>query len=303
MKRVFRVGSRASRLAMVQTGLVQCQLARHCPGYEVEIVKISTEGDRRLGISLGELAGPGAFVKELEQALIEGRIDIAVHSLKDMTIKLPEELVIAAVLEREDPRDALVTRGLKLDELLPGAVIGTDSPRRSVQLLNLRPDLKVQTLRGNVETRLRKVQDGTIDGAILAAAGLRRLDRQEAITQYLVDSFLSAPGQGAMAIEARRDDTQLLEELRKLNETDTAVAVSAERALLEALGGGCRAAVGALGTVEGTRLTLRGMFSPDNRHIVSDEITGNTRNAAKLGFELAAKMTTTWNLLYPEATV
>ncbi|APV45105.1 hydroxymethylbilane synthase [Dehalogenimonas formicexedens] len=299
----FRIGSRASRLAMVQTSMVQCWLEKHCPGFEVEVIKISTEGDRKLGISLGELSGPGAFVKELEQALLEGRIDIAVHSLKDMTIKLPEGLMIGAVLERDDPRDVLVTRGFKFDELPLGSMIGTDSPRRAVQLLNLRPDLKVQTLRGNVETRIGRVTEGVIDGAVLAAAGLRRLGREEAITGYFPESFLPAPGQGAMAIEARQDDLELLEILRSLNHAGTAVAVTAERGFLAAMGGGCRAAVGALGTVEDGRLRLRGMFSPDHRHIVSDEIAGDPENAEKLGASLAEKMKTTWNALYPEAAV
>ncbi len=301
MKRVFRIGSRASRLALVQTAVVQRALETLYPGTKVEVVRLSTEGDRNRTISLGELAGPGAFVKELELALLERRIDIAVHSLKDMTIKLPEGLVTAAVMERDDPRDVLVSNGVNLVDLAPGSIIGTDSPRRAVQLLKLRPDLKVQTLRGNVETRIGKVRDGVIAGAILAAAGLRRLERHGDITEYL--PFLPAPGQGAMAVETRSDDLELLQMLADLNHADTAIAVTAERSFLEVMGGGCRAAVGALGVVENGLLTLHGMFSPDNLNIVSDEIEGNPRDAEKLGFELAARIKTTWNLLHPEALV
>lgn len=234
------------------------------------------------------------FTKELETALLEGEIDLAVHSLKDLPVIIPDGLCVAAVLPREDPRDALVAPGYRdLGALPPGAVVGTSSSRREFQIKLVRPDLSIVPLRGNVDTRLRKVKGGQYDACVMAAAGLLRLGLASEITSFLDgDEFLPAPGQGAVAVETRVQDEEVRAVVRLLHDEDTASAVAGERAFLKALGGGCRWPVACLGRVEGDYLELRGMAShPDGGDAVWASVRGCREEALELGHELARMVT------------
>jgi len=292
MKKLFRIGSRASRLALVQAQAVRAMLSEAHPEAGFEIVRISTQGDQNRRVSLGRLPGVGFFVKELEVALLDGSIDIAVHSLKDMPVDVPPGLYLAAISRREDPRDVLVTRGLTLSELPEGAKIGSDSLRRAFQLKAVRPDIEVSSIRGNIETRLKAVETGRFDGVILAAAGLIRLGWEDSITQLLpLDDFLPPPGQAALGIEIRKDDDDTADIIAVLDDEPTHQAVLAERAFLRRLGGGCRAPIAALGTVENGILTLRGMVADEEgRQIIRESIAGDAAEAGELGEALAGKV-------------
>ena len=243
---VVRVGTRASRLALIQTDLTLAALRKAHPGLTFEVVTVTTQGDANRAAPLAGM-GLGVFVKEIERRLETGEIDMAVHSLKDMPTALPDGMAIGAALERADPRDALVSHlGTTLNEFPTGARIGTSSPRRAAQIAERRPDLEIVPIRGNVDTRLRKAAGDECDGAILAAAGLIRMDLAEVITEYLApDDFVPPPGQGAMAVEIRADDTRMLEVMSAIDHPETAAAVAAERAFLQELGGGCQVPVGA----------------------------------------------------------
>jgi hydroxymethylbilane synthase len=238
------------------------------------------------------MAGIGIFVKELEEALLDGLIDLAVHSLKDMPTQIPSGLCLAAVTERLDPRDVLVSRGKRLEELASGAKIGTGSLRRSVQLGACRSDLEACSIRGNVDTRLRKVANGEFDGVILAAAALKRLGWEDRVSEYLsTEYFLPAVGQGALAIETRLDDKEAAKIVVYLNHLPTWQGITAERAFLRALGGGCRAPIAALGTVNGTTLKLEGMISDiSGRRILRSSDEGSTEVAEEIGDRLARKL-------------
>ena len=248
--------------------------------------------DRDRFTQLDRMDSIGVFVKELEEELLDSRIDLAVHSLKDMPTLMPAGLHLAAVTERLDPRDVLVTRGELLEELTPGARIGTGSLRRSIQLSKQRPDLKVQSIRGNVDTRLRKVAQGELDGVVLAAAALIRLDWQEKITQYLpTEQFLPSVGQGALVIEIRRDDEEILELVSQINDIPAWQSTSAERAFLSTLGGGCRAPIAALASVDGGILRMTGMAaSQDGVKVLHDSIEGEASSAEQIGETLAQKL-------------
>jgi len=250
----IRLGTRGSRLALIQAGLIADRLRQ--AGEEVEIVRIVTEGDVR---PLDMAPGEGVFVAAIAQALVAGEIDLAVHSAKDVPLEEEAELVIGAYPERADPRDALVAReqGATLDSLPEGTVVGTDSPRRAGFLRAARPDLRIVPLHGNVDTRLRRLDEGEVGALVLAAAGLDRLGRGDRIGQRLDPRVVTpAPAQGALAAQSRRSDVALLEVLRKFDDPAVRVAVETERAVLEATGGTCRAPVGALGVVAGDRITL-----------------------------------------------
>jgi len=286
------VGTRGSRLALIQTESVVAKLKQSMPDVEVQIVKIATQGDRNQHIQLEQVEGTGFFVKELEDALLYRRIDLAVHSLKDVPGELPKGLALASVPERADPRDVLVTRGLKLAELPPGAKIGTSSLRRSVQLAALRPDLEPTSIRGNVDTRVRKVDSDEYDGLITAAAALVRLGLQDRITEYFpFEDFLPDAGQGALVVETRQSDEELNKALSYLNDVPAWQSVTAERAFQYALGGGCRAPIAALGTVEDGVLKLEGMIANvAQKRILRDTEVGNVGSAAQIGKRLAQKL-------------
>jgi len=255
-----RIGTRASALALTQTGHVADALAR-LGGFEVETVRVRTDGDRMTG-SLTSLGGTGVFVTALREALLDGRCDVAVHSLKDLPTADPAGLALGAVPPREDPRDALCARdGLTLATLPPGARVGTGSPRRAAQLLAARPDLDVVDIRGNVDTRLGRVAPGDLDAVVLARAGLARLGRLDAVTDLFDPSVMApAPGQGALAVEVRADDaadgSPLARALAALDDAPTRLAVLAERGLLARLEAGCAAPVGAFAHLDGSTLTL-----------------------------------------------
>ena len=293
--RTLRVGTRASLLARTQTESVIAMLRRLWPELEFELVEITTSGDVHAERKLTEIGGEGVFTKELQRALQDGRIDLAVHSFKDLPTALVEGLTVAAVPPRATPWDVLVTnpRGHTVRDLPRGAVVGTSSLRRRVQLSRLRPDLRFVELRGNVNTRLKKLDEGR-DGMraiVLAYAGLARLGLVHEISQvFLAHELLPAPAQGALAVECRADDTAVLQLLRPLDDPVTRAAAEAERALLQALGGGCHVPVGAIATVAGDKLTLRGgVFAADCRSIV-DELEGSPQMPAEVGQRLAKRL-------------
>ncbi|OGO59479.1 MAG: hydroxymethylbilane synthase [Chloroflexi bacterium RBG_19FT_COMBO_47_15] len=290
--RKITIGTRGSRLAVIQAQWVLTKLREATPGLEANLVKITTRGDRDSGTALDKFAGQGVFVKELEKALIDGEIDLAVHSLKDMPTEIPRGLFLAATTARLDPRDVLISRAGKSAELAPGSMIGTGSHRRAVQLRALRPDLETCGVRGNIDTRLRKVSEGEVDGIIVAAAALIRLGWQDKITEYLpVEHFTPAAGQGALGIEIRSGDkaTALLASV--INHEPTWQSVTAERTFLRALGGGCRAPIAALGIVSGDALKLSGMVaSVDGSRILRATEEGNAQAPEQVGRQLAQKM-------------
>ncbi len=290
-KRII-VGSRGSKLATIQAEGVLAKLQGLNPELEFSLATIVTRGDRERKVPLERMAGVGVFVKELEEALLERKIDLAVHSLKDMPTETPEGFRLAVVTERVDPRDVLVSSLGRLAELPPGARIGTGSPRRAVQLLAQRPDVETRPLRGNIDTRLRKAASAELDGVLLAAAALIRLGMESMITEYLpTDIFVPAVGQGALGIEIRADDAQMGELVAPLNHEPSWLRVTAERAFLKSLGGGCRAPIAALGTLRNNTLHLRGMVAdPVRGDILRAEMEGSAMAAEGAGYRLAKQM-------------
>jgi hydroxymethylbilane synthase len=290
------IGTRGSLLARWQANWARTLLGQLHPGLEVELKIISTRGDRELGLSLPKLGeqGKGLFTKELEDEMLAGSIDIAVHSLKDLPTEMTTGLEIAAISEREDVRDALVAReGISsFDALPPGARIGTSSLRRQAQIRARRPDLQLEAIRGNVDTRIRKVEDGGFDAVVLASAGLRRLGHEQRITEFLeTDFILPAVGQGALAIQSRSGDSGISRLVQPLNHKETEAACRAERAMLLGLGGGCLVPIAALASVEGDKLQIRGLVaSPDGSEIIRDETTGTTGNPEAAGHQLAGRL-------------
>lgn len=290
MRTKIVVGSRGSRLALIQTESVVNRLKFMHPDLEISIRKIVTAGDRDHHTQLDQI-GVDVFVKELEEALLGGRIDLAVHSLKDVPTDIPQGLGLIAVTERDDPRDVLVAKA-RLYDLIPGSRIGTGSLRRTLQVAQIRPDLETCSIRGNVDTRLRKVSSGEVDGVILAAAALSRLGWRDKITQYLpLENFLPAAGQGTLVVEARLDDKEIVDRILPINHLPTWQCISAERMFLRELGGGCRAPIAALGTLDGTKLRLEGMVaSPAGKKVLRDSIEGNVTSSRELGVKLAGRM-------------
>jgi len=287
----LRVGTRASSLSRRQTDWVLQLLRRADPRLQFHVVPVRTAGDRT-SRPIAELGGVGWFTRELERALLEGAVDLVVHSLKDLPTETPGGLVVAATPPREDARDALVGRWPTLDALPRGARVGTSSPRRRAQLLAYRRDLEVVPLRGNVDTRLRKVDAGEVEAAVLAAAGLVRGGWEDRIRQYLdPEVMLPAPAQGALAVQVRESDGPLVELIRQIDHPPTRAAVRAERAFLRALGGGCTLPVGALATVEGDRLCLRvRVLSEDGSRQVSARREGRPDDPERLGHEAAEEV-------------
>ncbi len=285
--KVVRVGTRGSGLALHQTKEVMEQLSKLNPDREFAIQTLKTQGDVAAEAPFSSL-GRGIFVKEIERALLEGEIDIAVHSLKDLPTTLPEGLTIGAVCSRADARDALVNRwDCSLQELPSDARIGTSSPRRFAQLKAARPDVEVLAMRGNIDTRLRKARDHDYDGAILAAAGLIRLGLQAQIAEFLAtDRFVPAPGQGALAVEVRQEDYDILALIKELDHGLTRRAVTAERAFLESLGGGCQTPVGAYARVDGETLVLTAFIaSPDGSAVYTTKASGRASNPHEVALD------------------
>ena len=287
------LGTRGSKLAVHQSQWVQARLQELAPGLTISLQRIQTSGDKILDVPLAKIGGKGLFVKEIEDALLSKEIDLAVHSMKDVPTALPEGLDILCVPPREDPRDALITRGgCRLDQLKPGARIGTSSLRRQAQLLHHRPDFTIEMLRGNLDTRLRKLREGQFDAIVLAAAGLRRLAWDAEITEYLpVHLSLPAIAQGALGIEARSDDTFVRELLSRFEHRPTRITVTAERALLHRLEGGCQVPIAAHAALEGDRLTVDGLVaSVDGRRVIRHQIQGPASEAQALGTKLAERL-------------
>lgn len=292
-RRSLVLGTRGSRLAIWQAEWVQARLREIAPDVAVTLHRIKTSGDMILDVPLAKIGGKGLFIKEIEDALLQGEIDLAVHSMKDVPTVLPKGLEILCVPAREDPRDALISREAKpLDRLPRGARVGTSSLRRQAQLLHRRPDLKIEMLRGNLDTRLRKLRDGEFDAIVLAAAGLKRMGWAEQITEYLPSEVsLPAIGQGALGLEGRRDDAFVRGILAALDHHPTRTAVTAERALLERLEGGCQVPIAAHATLSGERLRLDGLVaSVDGCRLVRDSVEGPVADARELGTRLAEQL-------------
>lgn len=293
MAREIVVGSRDSALAMWQTNWVVDNLKRLNPGYSFRVVSMKTQGDKILDVALAKIGDKGLFTKELEVAMINDEIDLAVHSMKDVPTVLPEGLMIGAVCERVDPRDVVVSRnGITLAEMPLGARIGTSSLRRCAQLLNYRPDLQLDPLRGNLNTRMAKLEKNNLDAIILAAAGIERLGWGDRITERIsIDVCLPAVGQGSIGIEIRENDKEVYDVVQTLNHFPSQAAITAERALLNKLEGGCQIPIGALGTVNGGELTLKGIVAGlDGKELIRSEISGPAGEAALLGEKLAGRL-------------
>lgn len=289
----LKVGTRGSPLARVQTEMVIEALQQYAPDVQGEVVVVKTEGDRNRQDSLTMLGGRGVFVRDIEEQLFAGAIDCAVHSLKDLPSAQPEGLCLAAILQREDARDVMASRKqLRLNALPEGARIGSSSQRRAAQLLALRPDLNIVDIRGNVDTRLRKLDEGQYDAIVLAAAGLIRLGLAERITQtFSVDEMVPAVAQGALVVECRADDARSRALLAPLDHAPTRAAVSAERTFLRGLGGGCQLPIAAYAEVEQKQLHMRALvIRPDGQRAVRDVMVGEVAQAGALGTQLAQRM-------------
>ena len=289
----LRIATRESPLALWQAHHVKALLERAHKSLDVTLVPMTTQGDQLLDAPLANVGGKGLFVKELEQAMLEGRADIAVHSMKDVPAQQPEGLTLAVFMEAEDPRDAFISNRYKsLDELPQGAVVGTSSLRRQTQLRAQRPDLKVKDLRGNVGTRLRKLDENHYDAILLAHAGLARLGLGHRITQSLdVESFIPAIGQGIIGIECREDDDATLALIAPLHHDISASRLRAERALNSRLGGACQVPVAGHARVQGKRLHLQALVgAPDGSRIIRGEIEGLATDGVSLGIELAQRL-------------
>jgi hydroxymethylbilane synthase len=287
------IGTRGSPLALAQSNWVKKKIETKNPDIQISLLKIKTKGDKILDSPLAEIGGKGLFVKEIEEALLTEEVDLAVHSMKDLPADLPEGLQIAIYPEREDPRDALVSIGFQTLSALPeGSSVGTGSLRRSAQLLHLRPDLHVVPLRGNVGTRLRKLETENLQAVILATAGLRRLGFSNRISQVLSpEEILPAVGQGALGLELRQDDTATKEALQFLNHERTEVTVRAERAFLNKLEGGCQVPIAAYSRLEGEDIILQGLVAElDGSRVIKDEISGKKNNPEDIGLTLADRI-------------
>ncbi|WP_448247670.1 hydroxymethylbilane synthase [Thalassotalea agariperforans] len=293
MNNIVRIATRKSALALWQAEYVKTQLEHFHPDLTVELVPMVTKGDIILDTPLAKVGGKGLFVKELEVAMLEGRADIAVHSMKDVPVEFPEGLGLEVICPREDPRDAFVSNHIQSFEDLPqGAIVGTSSLRRQCQIKALRPDLDIRDLRGNVNTRLRKLDEGEYDAIILAAAGLIRLEMPARIRQFIApEVMLPANGQGAVGIECRTNDQRIKSLLAPLECQNTRYRVLAERAMNRALEGGCQVPIGSFAELTDDNLYLRGLVGAvDGSQIIRDEVSGHVSEAEALGLALADKL-------------
>jgi len=292
---ILVLGTRGSKLAVHQSEWVQARLRELAPRVTVTLRRIQTSGDKILDVPLAKIGGKGLFVKEIEEALLSGDIDLAVHSMKDVPTELQPGLALLCIPQREDPRDALISREARSFRDLPqGARIGTSSLRRQAQLLQARPDLVISMLRGNLDTRMRKLREGQYDAIVLAAAGLRRLGWENEITELLnPDVSLPAIGQGALAIEGRADDTFVRSLLSGLEHSETRTTVSAERALLRRLQGGCQVPIAAHATLAGPQMSLEGLVaSVDGKEVIRETVQGAAEDHESLGVQLAERLLT-----------
>ncbi|MCX7990755.1 MAG: hydroxymethylbilane synthase [Proteobacteria bacterium] len=290
MKRKIKIGTRGSQLALWQANHIKSILEKSYPDYTFELVKIKTQGDKILDVALSKVGGKGLFVKELEDALLEKKVDFAVHSMKDVPVILPEGLHLTAITKREDPRDCFLSKNYNsLSDLPESAKVGTSSLRRQCQILSLRKDLQVEVLRGNVETRIRKMTEGVYDAVILAYAGVKRLNLMDYVKEVISEDLsLPAIGQGALGIECRVDDDEVNNLLSILNDDDSAVCVKAERAFLRVLEGGCQVPIGSYGRIIDNKLVLKGLVGTlDGKTIIKETVSGEKTDAEALGESLA----------------
>jgi len=290
MTETVRIATRRSPLALWQAEFVRSSLIAMHPGIKVELVKMVTQGDKILDTPLAKVGGKGLFVKELEVGMLEGEADIAVHSMKDVPVQFPDGLHLGVICQREDPRDAFVSNEYREIKDLPnGAVVGTSSLRRQCQLSAWRPDLQIKDLRGNVNTRLSKLDHSEYDAIILASAGLKRLGFQDRISQFLETSIsLPAVGQGAVGIECRIDDERINQLIAPLNHETTQICVLAERAMNERLEGGCQVPIAGFAELEYGQIKMRGLVGrPDGKQVVRGHVEGSAKQAEQLGIQLA----------------
>jgi hydroxymethylbilane synthase len=293
LRKEIRIGTRSSALALWQAEWVKSELEKKYPGMTVSLTKIKTTGDKILDVPLAKVGGKGLFVKEIEEAMLREEIDIAVHSMKDVPTFFPDGLHLGAITKREDASDTLISQNkVKLNDLPKGANIGTSSLRRQAQIMSLRPDFVIHQLRGNVDTRIRKLKEGQFDAIILAAAGVKRLGLAENVTEY-IDPEISLPaiGQGALGIECRVDDRELNDLISFFNHAESRTCVTGERALLRRLEGGCQVPIACHGQIKDNKLHLVGLVgSVDGKRIIKDSLSGPQSDAERLGVTLAEKL-------------
>lgn len=289
MKTKVIIGSRGSKLALVQSGLVKDILKKTYPDLKIEIKVIKTTGDKILDVPLAKIGDKGLFTKELEEALLRNEIDLAVHSMKDLPTDIPSGLDVGAITTREDACDVLVSaKSYNLKTLPKGAKVGTSSLRRRAQLLSIRPDLETLDLRGNLDTRLKKLENGRYDAIILAYAGIKRLGLKLSMTKISFDEMLPQAGQGALGIEIRKNDSDTRRLVKILDDNDSRLCIEAERAVLSGLGGGCQVPIGVYANIEDDEIRVKaGVFSLDGKTAIRDEIRGNKKEAEILGKKIA----------------
>ena len=288
-----RIGTRKSKLALWQTEFVAKKIKEFFPEVEIEIVKITTKGDKILDVPLAKIGGKGLFVKEIEEALLNNEIDLAVHSLKDVPTYFPEGLDLVAITEREDPRDAFLSVEYdSIYEMKEGDILGTSSLRRKSQVAQLKPELDIQDLRGNVDTRIRKMEEGQYKGIILAYAGLKRLGLENKVKQvFSPEEMIPAVAQGFLGIEGRKNDDKIKEVIKILNHKESELRAKAERAFLKTLEGGCQVPIAAYAEIKDNTLTIVGYISDlEGKRVFKDKISGNKENAEEIGTELAQKL-------------
>jgi hydroxymethylbilane synthase len=286
----LKIGTRGSQLALFQANWVKDQLVQAHPDLKVTLIKIKTTGDKIQDVPLAKIGGKGLFVKEIEESLIQKKIDLAVHSIKDVPTEFPEGLHLSVITKREDPRDVFISRdGRTLKDLPQGAKIGTSSLRRQVQLLHFRNDFELIPLRGNLDTRLKKLKTMNLDGIVLALAGVKRLGLEERITEIIpLEVSLPAIGQGALGIETRMNGQEVEDQIRFLNDRDSSIAITAERAFLKKLEGGCQVPIAAYARPVGTALQVDGLVGAiDGKRLIRHYVEGSIENAESLGIELA----------------
>ncbi|MGB9500306.1 MAG: hydroxymethylbilane synthase [Dissulfuribacterales bacterium] len=293
MKSIITIGTRGSQLALWQANWVKSAIAKHHPSLAVTLEIIKTKGDKILDVPLAKVGGKGLFVKEIEEALIDGRIDLAVHSMKDMPADIPDGLCIGAVPEREIPNDVLISRNnLTLSSLPIGAKVGTSSLRRASQLLTARPDMTIMPLRGNLDTRIKKLETQQLDAIVLAAAGVKRLHLEDKITEYIdLNILIPAVGQGALCIETRQQDPDTRAIITKLDHFETNRVIACERSFLKRLEGGCQVPMAAYGTIKEDILTISGIVGEtDGSKILKQTISGSVAEAEQIGTKLADRL-------------